>query len=118
MGVLDKIEKYIVEQRDLVKPNLSIRDAEAIRKSLQEELQAVNDYTERAYKAENPAVKELFLDIAYEEKVHIGEFEEMLELVDPEHETAEDEGEEEMEQFVEPDDEALDRNPEFNMNSM
>ena len=102
MGILDKIEKYMVEQRDLVKPNLSIRDAEALRKSIQEELQAINDYTERAYKAENPAVKELLLDIAYEEKVHFGELEEMLELVDPEHDPAEDEGEEEMKKFIEP----------------
>jgi len=107
MGILDRIEKYMVEQRDLIKPNLSIRDAEALRKSIQEELQAINDYTindytERAYKAENPAVKELLLDIAYEEKVHFGELEEMLELVDPEHDPAEEEGEEEMEKFVEP----------------
>lgn len=104
MKIIDKLNKYISEANDPIKPNLSIKDAKMIRKSLMEELQAVNDYTKRAYESENPAVKELFLDIAYEEKVHIGEFEEMLEIVDPEHEDAEEEGEEEMEKFVEPED--------------
>jgi rubrerythrin len=120
MRILDKIEKYMVEQKDLVKPNLSIRDAKILRKSIQEELQAINDYTERAYNAENPAVKELFLEIAYEEKVHFGEFEEMLELVDPEHDPAEEEGEEEMEKFVEPDDDEMtsDYENEYNMDNM
>lgn len=102
MTIIDKLNKYITEENDPIKVNFSIKDAKMIRKSIMEELQAINDYTKRAYEAENPAVKELFLDIAYEEKVHFGELEEVLEMVDPEHETAEEEGEEEVEELVAP----------------
>ncbi len=115
MSILNKIDKYISEEVT-IKPSLSFKDAKMIRKSIMEELQAVNDYTERAHKAENPAVKELFLSIAYEEKVHIGEFEEMLEMIDPEHEDAEEEGEDEVEDIVGSDDKmASDYEDEYNM---
>ncbi len=76
---------------------LSVNDVLLIRESLKEELEAINDYTERASKCDNQLVKKLFLDIAREEKVHFGEFEELLEMVDTEHEPAEEEGEEELE---------------------
>ena len=40
----------------------------------------------------------MLLDVANEEKVHIGEFEALLEKIDLEHEPNEDKGEEEVEE--------------------
>jgi len=75
---------------------LSVNDADMVRKSMMEELQAVNDYVERAGKCENEAVRKLLLDIAEEERTHFNEFEIMLESLDSGHEKGEEEGEKEM----------------------
>lgn len=77
----------------------SVKDAKMIRKSIMEEMQAVNDYIDRAGECENDAVRKVLLDIAEEERVHFGELEMLLEAVDPIHEKAEDEGEEEIEEM-------------------
>lgn len=45
-------------------------------------------------------MKKLFMEIANEEKVHIGEFEFALEHVDPEHDKYEDKGEDEAEELL------------------
>jgi len=74
----------------------SANDAHLIRKCLVEELEAINDYMERADKCENDIVRKVMLDIAEEERVHFGEFELLLEAVDPIHEPSEEEGEEEI----------------------
>lgn len=85
---------------------VSAHDAKLIRKSIIEEMEAVNDYIERASKCENDVVRKVFLDIAEEERIHFGEFEMLLEAVDPLHEPSEDEAEEELEDmFGEEDDE-------------
>jgi len=75
----------------------SEKDAHMIRKCIIEEMEAVNDYIERAGMAENSAVRKVLLDIAEEERIHFGEFEMLLDAIDPLHEPAEDEAEEEME---------------------
>jgi len=75
----------------------SEKDAHMIRKCIIEEMEAVNEYIERAGMAENSAVRKVLLDIAEEERIHFGEFEMLLDAVDPLHEPAEDEAEEEME---------------------
>lgn len=93
---MSRFNKYIVKSIDGIKIKTSIQDSILLRQSIKEELDAINDYSKRALKSSNKAVKNLFLDVAREEKVHFGEFEEMLEMVDPEHETAEEEGEEEV----------------------
>ena len=74
----------------------SVKDAHIIRKCIIEEMEAINDYIERAGECENDVVRKVLLDIAEEERVHFGEFEMLLEAVDPLHEPAEEEGEEEM----------------------
>lgn len=84
---------------------VSARDAKLIRKSIIEEMEAVNDYIERASKCENDVVRKVFLDIAEEERVHFGEFEMLLEAVDPLHEPSEDEAEEELEDMFGDEDE-------------
>ena len=92
---MSKFKKYItIIGGTTVKE--SWKDAIALRESIKDEIDAIDRYTERANKSENLSVKNLLLDIAKEEKVHFGELEEMLEAVDPEHEPAEEEGEEEV----------------------
>lgn len=83
----------------------SEHDASLVRLSIMEELKATDDYIKRANLAENAAVREVFLHIAQEEKVHFGELEALLEKIDKEHEPAEDEAEDELEDmFGEEDD--------------
>lgn len=77
----------------------SVKDAKMIRKSIMEEMQAVNDYVDRAAECENDAVRKVLLDIAEEERVHFGELEMLLEAVDPIAKDTEDEGEEEVEEM-------------------
>ena len=78
----------------VIKP--CIKDARMIRKSLQEELESINDYEKRAQKATNQKVKEVLLDIAKEEKVHFGELETLLKFVDPEFGESDEEGKDEV----------------------
>jgi len=54
-----------------------------------------------ADKANDKNLQTVLLDIAQEEKVHFGEFEEVLKKLDNEHETAKEEAEEEIEDMFE-----------------
>jgi rubrerythrin len=62
------------------------RDMQILRLAIIAELDASNLYEKLAQLAQNGKVTKVLLDISREEKVHVGEFEEMLEMVDPEHE--------------------------------
>jgi len=53
-------------------------DAELARIGLIAELDAINLYEQLAAKAKDEKLKKAFLDIAKEEKTHVGEFLEML----------------------------------------
>lgn len=59
-------------------------DKEVLRLGILAELDAVNFYEQLATMTENGNIKKLFLDIAREEKTHIGEFQAMLLKIDPE----------------------------------
>ena len=72
-------------------------DLEILRLSIIAELDAQNLYERMAKVTRNQKVKETLLDVAYEEKVHAGEFETLLEEIDPDYEDAEEEGEDEVE---------------------
>ncbi len=58
--------------------------AQAIRWAIIAELDAVNFYVQLAERIEDESVKKVFLDIAKEEKEHIGEFLELLLRIDKE----------------------------------
>ena len=58
-------------------------DIECIRAAIIAEYDAVNMYERYASQCTNHIVKKVFLDIANEEKVHIGEFEELANSLDP-----------------------------------
>jgi len=64
------------------------------------EYDAASLYERMADEASDKNIKKVLLDIANEEKVHIGEFESLLEHIDPDHEKNEDEGEEEVEKLT------------------
>jgi hypothetical protein len=70
-------------------------DASALREAIIAEYDATNLYEQMAEKTKDEKLKALLLDIANEEKVHIGEFEAKLAEIDEEHESAVEEGEEE-----------------------
>lgn len=74
-------------------------DAEIVRAAIAAEIDAINFYEQLAVKAKDKTLKTVLLDIAREEKVHIGEFEAVLEFLDPDFEKAEEEGEEEVEEL-------------------
>jgi rubrerythrin len=73
-------------------------DAAIARLAMIAELDAANLYEQMIPQATNKDLKLLLQDIANEEKTHSGEFEYVLEQVDPEWEDLEDEGEEEAEE--------------------
>jgi len=81
-------------------PEGQVRDMQMLRLAAIAEFDAANLYEMMADLASLPELRKLFLEIANEEKVHIGEFEFALEHVDPEHDEHEDKGEDEAEELT------------------
>ena len=59
-------------------------DKEILRAAIIGELDAINLYEQMAGLAQNEDVKRVLLDIAKEEKTHVGEFQAVLLRIDPE----------------------------------
>ena len=59
-------------------------DREILRLAIIAELDAVNLYEQLAAATENEAIREVLLDVAREEKAHVGEFQTLLLREDPE----------------------------------
>lgn len=62
--------------------NVDDRDKQVLRDAISEELRAVTLYEQMANSTLNEEMKKIFLDIAEEERVHIGEFECLLRKID------------------------------------
>ena len=60
-------------------------DKEILRAGIIAEYDAINLYEQMAALAENKNVKAILLDIAKEEKTHVGEFQALLVRLDDEH---------------------------------
>jgi rubrerythrin len=60
-------------------------DKGSLRVGITAELDAINLYEQLAGAVENSDVKKMFLDIAKEEKTHVGEFQALLIRLDKEH---------------------------------
>ena len=90
--ISEQLAKNTVDSK---KVDDSTSDAEMLRLAMQAELDAVSLYEQMAATTSNEDFKKVFLDVANEEKVHLGEFEEMLKIADPTHDKYEDEGGEE-----------------------
>lgn len=63
-------------------------DAILLRQAIIAELDAASLYEQMAASTKNEKIKKVFLDVAKEEKVHVGEFEALLGDADKEHNKA------------------------------
>jgi rubrerythrin len=71
-------------------------DQEILRVGLIAELDAINLYQQLADMTENTNIRKILLDIAKEEKTHVGEFQAILLRLDKEQKRELDEGEKEV----------------------
>jgi rubrerythrin len=75
-------------------------DRQALRAVIIAESDAINLYEQMSATAKDPVVKKMLLEIAKEEKHHIGEALELLLRLDPEQGPANQEGKEEVEKMI------------------
>ena len=75
-------------------------DEEILRTAIIAELDAVNLYTQMANNTKNEKLKKILLDVAKEEKTHVGEFEALLNIIDTEHKEELEVGKEEVEDLT------------------
>ena len=85
---------------DLDKTNNQNIDKEILRAGMIAELDAVSFYEQMADMTENEEIKKILLDIAKEEKTHIGEFEAMLLRIDKEQVEELEKGKKEVEELT------------------
>ena len=76
-------------------------DKEILRVGVITELDAINLYEQMAAMTENGNIKKILLDIAKEEKTHVGEFQTLLLKEDKEQEKELEEGKKEVEELTE-----------------
>ena len=76
-------------------------DKEILRAGIIAELDAINLYEQMADMAKNGIIKKILLDIAKEEKTHVGEFQALLLREDKEQEKELKEGKKEVEEIME-----------------
>jgi len=85
----------------LEKVNKEDIDNEILRAGMIAELDAVSFYEQMAAMAKNENIKKLLLDIAKEEKTHMGEFQALLLMLDKEQENELQAGKKEVEELTE-----------------
>ena len=76
-------------------------DKEILRAGIIAELDAINLYEQMAALTENENIRKILLDIAKEEKTHVGEFQTLLLMEDKEQEKELEEGKKEVEESAE-----------------
>jgi rubrerythrin len=86
---------------DLGKVNKEDLDREILRAGMIAELDAINFYEQMAALTENEDIRKVLLDIAKEEKTHMGEFQMLLLREDEEQKEELKEGEKEVEELLE-----------------
>lgn len=109
--VKENKEKVLLENKENKKPISEIfiqageieamdsgpeKDKQILRLSIIAELDAANLYERFAELTTDENIRKVMLEVANEEKAHVGEFEFLLEHLDPDHEKNEDKGEEEV----------------------
>lgn len=77
------------------------RDKEILRAGLIAEYDAINLYEQMASLAENEDIKKVMLDVAKEEKEHVGEFQTLLLRMDKEQVEEMNGGKQEVEELIE-----------------
>jgi len=76
-------------------------DKEILRAAMIAELDAINLYEQMAGTTQNDNIRKLLLDVAREEKTHVGEFQALLLIEDQEQEKELKEGKKEVEELIE-----------------
>jgi rubrerythrin len=76
-------------------------DKEILRVGMIAELDAINLYEQLAQATENKEIKNILLDIAKEEKTHVGEFQALLLKIDKEQASELEKGKKEVEEKTE-----------------
>jgi rubrerythrin len=90
------LSKIPINLEKIKKENL---DKEILRAAIIAELDAVNLYEQMAALTENKYIKTILLDIAKEEKTHVGEFQALLLINDKEQKNELEEGKKEVEEL-------------------
>jgi rubrerythrin len=85
---------------DLKKVNKKDLDREILRAGMIAELDAINFYEQMAALTEKDLIRKVLLDIAKEEKTHMGEFQALLLMEDEEQKEELKEGQEEVEELL------------------
>ncbi|MBO3797776.1 MAG: ferritin family protein [Thermoproteota archaeon] len=91
------ISKVPIDLGKLGKKNI---EKEALRVAIIAELDAVNLYEQLAQSVDNEDVKKVLLDIAKEEKTHVGEFQTLLLKIDREQALELEKGRKEVEETI------------------
>lgn len=86
---------------DLGKVKKEDIDREILRIAISAELDAVNLYEQMAYMTKNETLRKILLDVAREEKTHIGEFLSFLLEIDSEQKKEMEEGKKEIKELLE-----------------
>ena len=86
---------------DLERTKKEDLDKEILRVGIIAELDAINLYEQMAAITQNKNIKKILLDIAKEEKTHVGEFQTLLLREDKEQEKELEEGKKEVEELTE-----------------
>jgi rubrerythrin len=76
-------------------------DKEILRAAIIAELDAINLYEQMSGTTQNDNIRKLLLDVAREEKTHVGEFQALLLIEDQEQEKELKEGKKEIEELIE-----------------
>lgn len=91
------MSKIPIDFKKLKKEEL---EHELLRFGIIAELDAINLYEQLASMTNNPNLKKIFLDVAKEEKTHVGEFQALLLQTDKEQVEELKEGKEEVEELT------------------
>ncbi len=91
------LSKLPIDLGKIKKENL---DKEILRLGMIAELDAISLYEQLAAMTENENIKKILLDIAKEEKTHVGEFETLLFQIDEEQQKELNEGKREVEELT------------------
>ncbi len=86
---------------DLEKIGKGDLDKEILRAGIIAELDAINLYEQMAALTKNKTIRKILLDIAREEKTHVGEFQALLLREDQEQKKELEEGEREVKEIIE-----------------
>jgi rubrerythrin len=85
---------------DLERIRKEALDKEILRSAMIAELDAINLYEQMADMTQNKNIRKLLLDVAKEEKTHVGEFQALLLMEDKEQEKELKEGKKEAEELM------------------